>query len=73
MRECSPAITLPCRISPHLAVQVQLAMLEEEVTAAKLKLGSKDQELDLILEESTAREEQAGKCSLRTCHSRMYR
>ena len=45
----------------HLAresVQVQLAMLEEEVQAANLKLSSKDLELELILEESTAREEQ---------------
>ena len=38
--------------------QVQLAMLEEEVQAANLKLSSKDLELELILEESTAREEQ---------------
>ena len=33
-------------------------MLEEEVQAANLKLSSKDLELELILEESTAREEQ---------------
>mgnify|MGYP006133353327 CR=1 FL=1 len=40
------------------SVQVQLTMLEEELTSAQLKIDSKDLELDLVLEESTAREEQ---------------
>ena len=40
-------------------LQMQLAMIEEEVHAAKLKLDAKDASLELLLEEATGRERQA--------------
>ena len=40
-------------------LQVQLALIEEEMSAAQLKLDAKGMELDLVMEEATGRERQA--------------
>jgi len=40
-------------------LQVQLSLIEEEMGAAKLKVDSKDLELELVMEEASGRERQA--------------
>ena len=58
-RDEQQAILTKRLVTAREGLQVQLAMIDEEVAAAKLGMDAKDMQLELMLEEASGRERQA--------------